>query len=169
MKRRHRLESPGAGWLLTCFARHLSGQRHGESVEARIHLGDEGIFTVLSGKVEEGQGPRTELPMVAAQTLGVMLERIRVILCDTARTPDGGITAGSRTTPIRWNSGSRISATSASALSSPPLRRNPAGSRGAPPGASPTAASGLPAERRKTPWSPPAWRRRSIRRSEPSA
>lgn len=134
-----------------------------------MHVGDDGMFTVLSGKAEEGQGPRTELAMAAAGTLGVVLERIRVILCDTARTPDDGITAGSRTTPIRWNSGSRISATSASALSSPPLPRNPAGSRGAPPGARSTAAPGLPAEKRKTPWPPPAWRRRSIRRSEPSA
>ncbi len=97
--RRHWLESLGAGWLLTCFAQDSSGQGRGESVEARIHLGDDGIITVLSGKVEEGQGPRTELVMAAAEELGVPLDRVRVILCDTARTPDDGITAGSRTTP----------------------------------------------------------------------
>ncbi len=37
--------------------------------------------------------------MAAAEELGVPLERVRVVLCDTARTPDDGITAGSRTTP----------------------------------------------------------------------
>ena len=98
--RRHFFESLGAGWLLTVWTTEASAQERGESVEARIHLGDDGIFTVFSGKVEEGQGPRTELAMAAAEELGVPLERVRVVLCDTARTPDDWLTAGSRTTPV---------------------------------------------------------------------
>ncbi len=98
--RRHFFESLGAGWLLTVWTTGASAQERGASVEARIHLGDDGIFTVFSGKVEEGQGPRTELAMAAAEELGVPLERVRVVLCDTDRTPDDWLTAGSRTTPV---------------------------------------------------------------------
>ena len=89
----------GSGWLLTVWVRDASGQQPAESVETRIHLGDDGIFTVFSGKVEEGQGPRTELAMAAAEELGVPLECVRVVLADTDRTPDDWLTAGSRTTP----------------------------------------------------------------------
>lgn len=97
--RRHFVEALGAGWLVTVWVSDAAAQGRGESVEARIHLGDDGIFTIFSGKVEEGQGPRTELAMAAAEELGVPLERVRVVLADTARTPDDWITAGSRTTP----------------------------------------------------------------------
>lgn len=97
--RRHAFGALGGGWLLTLWVSDAAAQPAAERVEARIHLGDDGIFTVFSGKVEEGQGPRTELAMAAAEELGVPLERVRVVLGDTARTPDDGITAGSRTTP----------------------------------------------------------------------
>lgn len=97
--RRHAFGALGAGWLLTAWVSDAGAQPPAERVEARIHLGDDGIFTIFSGKVEEGQGPRTELAMAAAEELGVPLERVRVVLCDTDRTPDDGITAGSRTTP----------------------------------------------------------------------
>jgi isoquinoline 1-oxidoreductase len=97
--RRQAFGTLGAGWLLTAWVREAEAQPQAERVEARIHMGDDGIFTIFSGKVEEGQGPRTELAMAAAEELGVPLERVRVVLCDTARTPDDGITAGSRTTP----------------------------------------------------------------------
>lgn len=99
ISRRHVLETLGAGWLLTVWVSDAAAQGGGESVEARIHLGDDGIFTIFSGKVEEGQGPRTELAMAAAEELGVPVERVRVLLADTARTPDDWLTAGSRTTP----------------------------------------------------------------------
>lgn len=89
----------GAGFLLTVFVAPADGQAGEESIESRIHLGDDGVFTVFSGKVEEGQGPRTELAMAAAEELGVELTRVRVVLGDTDRTPNDGITAGSRTTP----------------------------------------------------------------------
>ncbi|MCS7042275.1 MAG: molybdopterin-dependent oxidoreductase [Bryobacteraceae bacterium] len=97
--RRQAIGTLAAGWLVTAWVADAQDQPSGERVEARIHLGDDGIFTVFSGKVEEGQGPRTELAMAAAEELGVPLERVRVVLCDTSRTPDDGITAGSRTTP----------------------------------------------------------------------
>jgi isoquinoline 1-oxidoreductase len=92
LDRREFFGALGSGLLVTAFAADAS-------VVARIHVGDDGGVTVFSGKVEEGQGPRTELAMAAAEEMGIPLARVRVQLADTDRTPDDGITAGSRTTP----------------------------------------------------------------------
>jgi len=68
-------------------------------LEARLHIGEDGSITVLSGKVEEGQGAQTELAMVAAEELRIPLERVRMVMADTDVTPNDGTTAGSSTTP----------------------------------------------------------------------
>ncbi len=96
--RREFLELAGAGLLVVAKAPAQRGA-DGSTLEARLHIAEDGTFTVLTGKVEEGQGPRTELAMAAAEELRVTLERVRVVMADTDRTPDDGITAGSRTTP----------------------------------------------------------------------
>src|SRR5438034_995729 len=67
--------------------------------DARQRLGKDGTITVLSGKVEGGQGARTEIAQAAAEELGVPMEQVRVLLCDTDVTPDDGGTYGSQTTP----------------------------------------------------------------------
>jgi isoquinoline 1-oxidoreductase len=69
------------------------------SVAARIYLNEDGTITALSGKVEEGQGPRAELTQAAAEELRVSVDRVRLTMADTDLVPDDGITAGSRTTP----------------------------------------------------------------------
>jgi CO/xanthine dehydrogenase Mo-binding subunit len=71
----------------------------GMPVSARLLLNEDGTITVLSGKVEEGQGPRAELSQAAAEELRVPVERVRLVMADTDLVPDDGITAGSRTTP----------------------------------------------------------------------
>jgi isoquinoline 1-oxidoreductase len=53
----------------------------------------------MTGKVEEGQGPRAQLSQAAAEELRIGVEQIRMVMSDTALVPDDGITAGSRTTP----------------------------------------------------------------------
>jgi isoquinoline 1-oxidoreductase len=68
-------------------------------VAARIHINKDGTISVMTGKVEEGQGPRAQLSQAAAEELRVHVDRIRLIMSDTALVPDDGITAGSRTTP----------------------------------------------------------------------
>ena len=68
-------------------------------LEARLHIGEDGRITILNGKIEEGQGPRTELAMAAAEELRVPLSQIAVQMADTDTTPNDWITAGSRTTP----------------------------------------------------------------------
>jgi CO/xanthine dehydrogenase Mo-binding subunit len=73
-----------------------SGARN---IVARIHLGNDGIITVLAGKVEAGQGARAELVQAAAEELGMPVARVQMILADTSMVPDDGMTAGSGTTP----------------------------------------------------------------------
>jgi isoquinoline 1-oxidoreductase len=69
------------------------------TLETRLHIGEDGFITVLSGKIEEGQGALTELAMVAAEELHVSLDRMRMVMGDTELTPNDGATAGSGTTP----------------------------------------------------------------------
>jgi isoquinoline 1-oxidoreductase len=69
------------------------------SADARIQVGADGAITVYSGKVEVGQGARTQIAMAVAEEFKVPLDRVRVVLGDTELCPNDGITAGSRTTP----------------------------------------------------------------------
>ena len=103
LSRRGFLQVLGSGILITVTDRLALGQGLGGTADsrvvARVHLNEDGTITALSGKVEEGQGPRTELSQAAAEELRVPVERIRLIMADTDLVPDDGITAGSRTTP----------------------------------------------------------------------
>src|SRR5204863_10132901 len=66
---------------------------------ARIHRGNDGTITLLTGKVEAGQGARAELAQAAAEELRVPVAQIQLLMADTSVTPDDGITAGSGTSP----------------------------------------------------------------------
>jgi nicotinate dehydrogenase subunit B len=57
----------------------------------------DGTITVYSGKVELGTGVRTALAQIVAEEMDVALHRIRMVMGDTARTPNEGYTAGSMT------------------------------------------------------------------------
>ena len=65
-------------------------------VDDWLRINDDGTITIFSGKVELGQGLKTALAQIAAGELDVALERIRVVMGDTERTPDEGGTTGSR-------------------------------------------------------------------------
>ena len=52
-------------------------------------------MTIYSGKVDLGQGLRIAIPQMAAEELGIGVERIAMVEGDTALTPDQGATAGS--------------------------------------------------------------------------
>lgn len=94
--RRDFLLSLGAGIVFVAYA---AGQERGTANEARLHVGENGRYTVLTGKIEEGQGARAEIAMAAAEELGVPANRVDVVMADTSVTPNDGITAGSGTTP----------------------------------------------------------------------
>jgi nicotinate dehydrogenase subunit B len=64
-------------------------------LDAWIRLDGAGLATVLTGKVELGQGIRTALTQVAAEELDMPPTRVTLVTADTARTPDEGLTAGS--------------------------------------------------------------------------
>jgi len=101
VSRRDFLGTVGAGFLVVAIAGEAQAQQRpaGSTLEARLHIGEDGVITILNGKVEEGQGPRTEFAMAAAEELRVPIERIRVLMADTDATPNDGGTSGSRSTP----------------------------------------------------------------------
>jgi isoquinoline 1-oxidoreductase len=105
LSRRAFVQLLGTGLLVT-VTRDVSfgqGGRGGGgrsiAVAARVLIDRDGAITVMTGKVEEGQGPRAQLSQAAAEELRVPVERIRLVMADTDLVPDDGITAGSRTTP----------------------------------------------------------------------
>jgi isoquinoline 1-oxidoreductase len=97
--RRTFLQVLGSGLVITVTVPRSWAQDSPGPVSARLSLNEDGTFTALSGKVEEGQGPRAELSQAAAEELRVSVDRVRLVMADTGLVPDDGITAGSRTTP----------------------------------------------------------------------
>ena len=61
----------------------------------RVHFERDGTVSIASGKVELGQGILTALAQIAAEELGVPLEKIRMLPASTAYSPDEGVTSGS--------------------------------------------------------------------------
>lgn len=66
-------------------------------IDAWIRIDAAGQVTVLTGKVEIGQGAKTALRQVAAEHLGVPFGAVALVTADTARTANEGYTAGSQT------------------------------------------------------------------------
>jgi nicotinate dehydrogenase subunit B len=62
-----------------------------------LKIAPDGTIMAFSGKVELGTGTRTALSQIVAEELDVPFERVRLVMGDTALTPDEGYTAGSRT------------------------------------------------------------------------
>src|SRR5262249_22738553 len=61
-----------------------------------LHINPTGTVTACTGKVEIGQGIVTALAQIVGDELEVDLGRIEMISGDTSRTPDEGVTSGSR-------------------------------------------------------------------------
>ena len=106
LDRREFVQVLGAGLVVSVLVGPALAQRRGRrgggfrggpppTLAARIHIGENGAVTVLSGKVDAGQGARTQIAMAAAEELRVPLEQVQVVLADTGATPDDGMTAGS--------------------------------------------------------------------------
>jgi nicotinate dehydrogenase subunit B len=98
----------GGGFLLVLLdpgtaAGQVSGagaaQAPGKRISARIHIDGQGVITLLTGKIEMGQGAATMLTQAAAEELRVSPPRVRLVMGDTALTPDDGGTWASLTTP----------------------------------------------------------------------
>ena len=66
---------------------------------AWVRVGADGRATVITAMQDIGTGSRTAMAQIAAEELGLPLERVRVELGDSARGPYASISAGSSTTP----------------------------------------------------------------------
>jgi isoquinoline 1-oxidoreductase len=113
--RRRFLQSLGAGLMIAVGAGPIlaqeapqprrSGRNRGGfggapvKIAARVHIAQDGAITVMTGKVECGQGARAEITLAAAEELRVPPDQIRLIMGDTTLCPDDGGTYGSMTTP----------------------------------------------------------------------
>jgi len=65
---------------------------------ATMKLEPDGSIAVAAGTVEMGQGLTTALMQIAAEGLGVPMERVHLAPVDTSRVPDSGPTVASRGT-----------------------------------------------------------------------
>jgi isoquinoline 1-oxidoreductase len=108
LSRRSFVKVLGAGLLIAVSLPPVLAQESGRrgrggggasNLGARIHIGKDGGITVLTGKVEGGQGARAELSQAAAEELGVPLNAVQLLMADTGMVPDDGGTYGSGTTP----------------------------------------------------------------------
>src|SRR2546425_10080799 len=105
LSRRSFVQILSAGLLIAASPPALAQRRGGRggggarNIGARIHLGTDGTITVLTGKVEAGQGARSELTQAAAEELRVPANQVQLVMADTGAAPDDGITAGSGSSP----------------------------------------------------------------------
>jgi CO/xanthine dehydrogenase Mo-binding subunit len=66
---------------------------------AWIRVGSDGRANVVTAMQDIGTGTRTAMAQIAAEELGVPIDRVEVVLGDSARGPYASISAGSSTVP----------------------------------------------------------------------
>ena len=98
----------------------------GREGEAEVRITPDGRVEVAVGGVDVGQGSTTVLAQIAAEALGVPVERIDVVMADTSRTPPAHVTAGSSTT-ITTGGGGQARRRGGQAPAAGACRRYPAG------------------------------------------
>src|SRR5262252_4687761 len=74
-------------------------------VDSWIAIAADGSVTAYTGKEELGQGISTAQQQLVAEELSVPFERVKLIYCDTALTPDQAYTSGSQSHPANFNHG----------------------------------------------------------------
>jgi xanthine dehydrogenase molybdenum-binding subunit len=70
----------------------------GREAEAEVRITPGGRVIASIGNVDVGQGSTTILSQIVAEALGVPVERVDMVMADTASTPPAHMTAGSSTT-----------------------------------------------------------------------
>ena len=76
-----------------------------DQLDSWIAIAADGGVTAYTGKAEIGQGMATAQTQLVAEELSVPLSRIQLLYCDTAMTPDQGVTSGSQSHPTNFNHG----------------------------------------------------------------
>jgi len=103
------LANPRIAWGLACAYKNTGfGGGAPDSAEAEIEVYPDGDLTgtdaeIRASSADLGQGLTTVLAQIAAEVLGLPIERARVLLSDTDLTPDGGPTTASRQTFVTGN------------------------------------------------------------------
>ena len=70
---------------------------------ARLEMTGDGVLTVFVGSPDVGQGSSTVLAQIAAHTLGIPFEWVRVVAADSDVTPPDHGSVGSRVTYVQGN------------------------------------------------------------------
>ena len=114
LHRREFFKFLGAGILVFCVLKDASaaqesgraaaapgqfGEPLPKDIGAWLHIGENGIVTVYTGKVEIGQNIRTSLSQAVSEELHVSVNQIEMVMGDTQLTPFDLGTFGSRSTP----------------------------------------------------------------------
>ncbi len=73
------------------------------ALDSWIAIHADGSVTAFTGKCDFGQGIYTAQTQLVAEELCVPRERVKLVQCDTAITPDQGSTSGSQSTPANFN------------------------------------------------------------------
>jgi nicotinate dehydrogenase subunit B len=66
-----------------------------KEVDSFFAVNGDGTVTLYCGKVDLGQGLRIAIPQIAAEELGISVDKIKFVEGDTALTPNQGRTSGS--------------------------------------------------------------------------
>ena len=77
--------------------------RSAATSQAIVRLHHDGSASVLAGTSEMGQGSQTVFAQIAAQSLGIPFDRVKVVTGDTGRAPFDAVTASSRSTVSMGN------------------------------------------------------------------
>lgn len=72
-------------------------------LDSWIAIASDGKVTAFTGKCELGHGLHTAQSQLVAEELGVPFDRVTLIQCDTALTPDQGTTSGAQSHPTNFN------------------------------------------------------------------
>ena len=114
LDRRHFIKTFGLGILFIVPTTRVLAQESGQAESGRsrfndnapkdvgawIHIDEEGIVNVFTGKVEFGQNIRTSLTQAVADEMHVPATSIRIVMGDTDLVPFDLGTFGSLTTPL---------------------------------------------------------------------
>ncbi|MGB9722589.1 MAG: molybdopterin cofactor-binding domain-containing protein [Chloroflexia bacterium] len=91
-------------WGFACCMKNVGlGGGVPDSAGATVLVTEEGRLSVRIGAAEVGQGVVSIAAQIAAEVLGVPLERVDMVVGDTLLTPDGGATTASRQTFVTGN------------------------------------------------------------------
>lgn len=97
-------ETQRVAWGLACAYKNTGlGGGADDAAGAEVEVYTDGSVEVRAGGADLGQGLATVVAQCTAEELGVPFERVRVLLSDTDRTPDGGPTTASRQTYVSGN------------------------------------------------------------------